>query len=51
MQVELRQSSGFERLDNVAIETVKRWRFVPGKRDGVVEAMWVTVPIIFELSS
>jgi periplasmic protein TonB len=51
MQVELRQTSGFERLDTIAIETVKRWKFVPGKRDGVVEAMWVTVPIIFELSS
>lgn len=50
MQVELRQSSGFDRLDSVAIETVKRWRFVPGKRDGMAEAMWVTVPIVFELS-
>lgn len=51
MQVELRQSSGFERLDTVANETVKRWKFVPGKRDGVAEAMWVNVPIVFELSS
>lgn len=50
IQVELRQSSGFERLDNVAIETVKRWKFVTGKRDGVAEAMWVVVPISFELS-
>jgi protein TonB len=51
MQVELRRSSGFERLDTVAIETVKRWKFVPGKRDGVAQAMWVNVPIVFELSS
>jgi periplasmic protein TonB len=50
-RVELRQSSGFERLDQVAIDTVKRWKFVPGKHDGVLEAMWVTVPIVFELTS
>jgi periplasmic protein TonB len=50
-RVELRQSSGFERLDQVAMDTVKRWKFVPGKRDGTLEAMWVTVPIVFELTS
>jgi protein TonB len=48
-QVELRRSSGFDRLDTVALETVRRWRFVPGKRNGVPEAMWFNVPINFVL--
>lgn len=45
----IRSSSGFERLDEVALQTVLRWRYVPGKRAGVPEAMWVTVPIRFHL--
>ena len=48
-QVELKQSSGYERLDQQALETVQRWRFVPGKRNGVPEAMWNLVPINFVL--
>lgn len=48
-QVELRRSSGYERLDRVALDTVRRWRFVPGKRNGVPEAMWFNVPINFVL--
>ena len=48
-QVEIRRSSGFDRLDNVAQETVRRWKFVPGKRNGVPEAMWFNVPINFVL--
>ncbi|MNJ00354.1 Gram-negative bacterial tonB protein [compost metagenome] len=47
--IEIRQSSGYERLDQQAIESVKRWRFVPGKRNGVPEAMWNIVPINFVL--
>lgn len=48
-QVEVRRSSGYERLDRVAQETVRDWRFVPGKRNGVPEAMWFNVPINFVL--
>lgn len=46
---EIRQSSGFERLDQAAVTTVMRWRYVPGKRGGVPEAMWFNVPINFVL--
>lgn len=46
---ELRQSSGFDRLDRAALETVRTWRYVPGKRNGVPEAMWFNVPINFVL--
>lgn len=48
-RAELARSSGFERLDKTAIDTVLRWRFVPGKRGGEAQAMWVEVPIVFEL--
>ena len=42
---EIVKSSGFERLDQAALATVMRWRYVPGKRGGVAEAMWFNVPI------
>ena len=48
-QAEIKQSSGFERLDQSALATVLRWRYVPGKRAGVPEAMWFNVPINFVL--
>jgi protein TonB len=46
---EIQQSSGFDRLDQAALTTVMRWRFVPGKRNGLPEAMWFNVPINFVL--
>ncbi len=46
---EISTSSGYDRLDRHAQETVMRWRFVPGKRNGVAEAMWNLVPINFVL--
>jgi periplasmic protein TonB len=48
-EVRLHKSSGYDRLDQIAIDTVKRWRFVPGKRGGVAEGMWFNVPIDFVL--
>ena len=39
------KSSGFDRLDQAALTTVMRWRFVAGKRGGIPEAMWFNVPI------
>jgi len=48
-QAQIKQSSGFDRLDQSALATVQRWRFVPGKRAGVAEAMWFNVPITFVL--
>lgn len=48
-KVEIGTSSGYPRLDEVALETVERWRYVPGKRAGVAEAMWFNVPIRFVL--
>jgi protein TonB len=46
-KAELKHSSGFERLDQAALATVMKWRYVPGKRGGVAEDMWADVPINF----
>ena len=48
-QAEVHTSSGYERLDQAALQTVKRWRYLPGKRAGVPEAMWFNIPIEFVL--
>ncbi|RYX96224.1 MAG: energy transducer TonB [Comamonadaceae bacterium] len=42
---EIGRSSGFDRLDQAAMASVMKWRFVPGKRNGVPEAMWFNVPV------
>lgn len=48
-KAEIQQSSGFDRLDQAARTTVLKWRYVPGKRGGVAQAMWFNVPIHFVL--
>jgi protein TonB len=48
-QAEIRTSSGYDRLDKAALDTVLRWRYVPGKRHGTPEAMWFNVPVSFVL--
>jgi len=45
----IHQSSGFDRLDQAALATARKWRYVPGKRAGVAEAMWFNVPFNFVL--
>ena len=48
-KTEIKTSSGHARLDEAALSTVQRWRFVPGQRNGLPEAMWFNVPIRFVL--
>jgi len=50
-QVEVRESSGYERLDRAAREAVARWRFVPARQGERPVAAWVLVPISFSLRS
>ena len=50
-RAEIGKSSGFDRLDRAALATVMRWRYVPGKRNGVPEAMWFSVPIVWKLTT
>jgi TonB family protein len=50
-RIEVAHSSGFNSLDDSAIETVRsRWRFIPARRDGIDIASWVEVPIRFALT-
>jgi protein TonB len=48
-QVAIRTSSGFERLDAAALETVKQWKFVPARQGDRSVPAWVLVPISFSL--
>ena len=50
-QVEIRESSGYERLDRVARDTVRTWRFVPARQGDKGVAAWVLVPISFSIRS
>ncbi len=48
-EVQVRTSSGHERLDQVALEAVRQWRFVPARQGDQPVAAWVLVPIAFSL--
>ena len=48
-KVDLRTSSGSPRLDQSALDTVRRWRFVPAKLGAQSVTAWVLVPIQFTL--
>lgn len=50
-QVEIHKSSTHPRLDNAALEAVKRWRFVPAKQGSEAVAAWVIVPMPFILEN
>ncbi|MEW5967338.1 MAG: energy transducer TonB [Pseudomonadota bacterium] len=50
-QVEIQQGSGYPRLDQAALETVRQWRFVPARQGDQPVAAWVIVPIQFTLRS
>lgn len=51
LRVELRKGSGYPILDQVAVEAVKQWRFVPAKRGSQAVVAWVEVPISFKLEN
>jgi protein TonB len=46
----VKQSSGYPRLDDVALNTVRSWHFVPARRGDVTVADSVVVPILFKLN-
>jgi periplasmic protein TonB len=50
-KVEIRKSSGYDVLDNSALDAVKSWVFIPGKRNGHPMSSWVVVPIRFDLTN
>ena len=48
---EIKTSSGFDRLDQAAYAAVMKWRFSPGKRNGVPTAMPYDVAVKFRLKN
>lgn len=47
--VHLHISSGYPRLDDSALATVRRWKFLPARLGQEAVAAWVLVPIAFTL--
>jgi protein TonB len=47
--VEIAHSSGYDILDESAIDAIKQWRFTPAKRAETPIASSVIVPVIFTL--
>lgn len=48
-EVQVRTSSGHDRLDQAARDAVRRWKFVPARRGEQAVAAWVLIPISFRL--
>jgi len=47
--LEIKRSSGHISLDRAALKTVKKWLFSPATEGDMSVAMWVDVPIVFQL--
>jgi protein TonB len=50
-KIEIRKSSGYDVLDESALDAVRKWIFVPGKKNGRSISSWVVVPIRFDLTN
>lgn len=50
-QVQIKTSSGSQRLDQAAQDAVRRWTFTPARRGDTALAAWVIVPIVFNLKN
>jgi protein TonB len=51
VSVHVQRSSGFARLDDAALDAVRKWRFVPARRGSAAIEDWVLVPIAFRLDA
>jgi protein TonB len=49
-QVQVERSAGHTDLDQAAVEAVERWRFKPARRGRQPVAMWVSIPVKFQLN-
>jgi len=48
-RIELRESSGSERLDRAAVKSVGEWCFHPARTEGKAVGAWVLVPVKYQL--
>lgn len=51
LTVEIKQSSGFSRLDEAARTAVEKWRFVPARQGSDAVESSVLVPLNFTLDN
>lgn len=49
--VQVQQSAGREDMDRAAVDAVRTWLFEPARRGKEAVAVWVTLPVRFELHS
>ena len=49
-KVEIKESSGFKRLDETAIRAVKRWKYLPAMRGDTAIEYWYLQPLEFSLN-
>ncbi len=49
-EVRIQRSSGFNRLDQAALNAVKRWTFIPAKQQGQAIDYWYEMPLNFTLN-
>ena len=47
--LEVKQTSGYEILDQSALSAVRQWRFLPARKGGEAIPFWVNIPIKFHL--
>ncbi|HEX4879821.1 MAG TPA: energy transducer TonB [Limnobacter sp.] len=50
-EIKLNKSSGFDRLDNAALQAVKTWKYVPAKRGDKPIPYWYVQPVSFVLNN
>lgn len=50
-EIRIEQSSGYVKLDESAAREARKWRMKPGTHDGVATAMYLSVPVRFQLKN
>lgn len=48
-KIRIQKTSGYDLLDSAALTAVKKWKFLPGMKDGVKTVMEIIVPVHFVL--
>lgn len=49
-EIKVKRTSGFPRLDNAAVDAVRRWRYQPARRGNTPIAYWYVQPVQFSLA-
>jgi TonB family protein len=48
-KIEVKKSSGHKVLDRSALNTVRKWKFIPARKGETPVSLWVNIPIRFQL--